>query len=154
MRFIITLFLLFPILGFGQTAMSIHEAKLNKMSMEKLDSLYKSGLNSDPSLAVFAEKTEEYVQAYNKLLQELGAHLAKHDFFWEKPTKGFNRIYFDKDGSVDYFLYKFLPNQLTKEQEERFGDLLKLFISDYRFSLTAEEGFAQCSRVTYMPQKK
>ena len=140
--------------GHGQVAMTFEEAELKNISMTHLDSIYKSGIHSDPSLAVFDSNQDEYIEAYKKLLHDLGQYLEVNDFIWENPTKGFNRIYFAKSGSIDYFLFMFRPNQLTKDQETRFEELLRLFIVDYKFSLSAEVSFAQCSPVTYMPQKK
>jgi len=37
----------------GQVAMTFEEAELKNISMTQLDGIYKSGIHSDPSLAVF-----------------------------------------------------------------------------------------------------
>ncbi len=146
----ITVFLL-NIFAFGQSAMTFNEAKEKNISSTHLDSIYPSGIHSDISLAVFKSNQEEYILAYQKLLQDLGKYLKENNFMWSKPTKGFNRIYFNSQGKIDYFIYSFRPDQLTIDQEKRFGELLKKFIIDYRFPLIAKTGFAQCSPVTYMP---
>lgn len=134
--------------------MTFSEAKEKNIRTTYLDSVYPSGIHADTSLAVFRSNPEEYVSAYQGMLQELGKYLKANNFMWDKPTKGFNRIYFDKTGKIDYFLYSFRENQLTKEQEKLFGELLSKFITDYRFPLKAQTGFAQCSPVTYMPAEK
>jgi hypothetical protein len=141
-------------LAYGQKAMTFNEAKANNIRTSYLDSVYLSGMHSDTSLAVFKSNQDEYIGAYQKLLQDLGKYLKANNFMWDKPTKGFNRIYFDKNGKIDYFLYNFRPNQLTIEQEKEFDELLNKFIMDYNFPLKAQTGFAQCSPVTYMPIKK
>lgn len=141
-------------LCYGQKAMTFGEAKQNGIRTSYLDSIYQSGIHSDTSLAVFKNNREEYIAAYQKMLQDLGNFLKENDFLWEQATKGFNRVYFDKTGKIDYFLYSFRPDQLTPEKEKRFGELLSKFILDYRFPLTADLNFAQCSPVTYMPAGK
>lgn len=141
-------------LSYGQKAMTFNEAKEINIRISHLDSIYLSGIHSDTSLAVFKTNQDEYIAAYQKLLQDLGKYLITNHFLWDKPTKAFVRIYFDKNGKIDYFLYSFRPDQLTEEQEKRFGELLSEFIVDYRFSLTASTGFAQCSPVTYMSLDK
>lgn len=144
----------FCVNSYGQKAMHFNEAKNNNIRTSQLDSIYLSGIHSDTSLAVFKNNTEEYVAAYQKLLQDLGKYLKANNFLWEKATKGFNRIYFTMEGKIDYFLYSFRPDQLTAEQEKRFDELLNKFIANYKFPLTAKIKFAQCSQVTYMPQEK
>ena len=141
-------------LSYGQKAMTFNEAKEINIRISHLDSIYLSGIHSDTSLAVFKTNQDEYIAAYQKLLQDLGKYLKVNHFLWDKPAKAFVRIYFDKNGKIDYFLYSFRPDQLTEEQEKRFGELLSEFIVDYRFSLTATTGFAQCSPVTYMSLDK
>jgi hypothetical protein len=140
--------------SFTQKALSFSQAKSLGISTDHLDSTYASGIHSDSTLSVFHNKQEEYIKAYQKLLQDLGNYLKKNNFIWEKPVKGFNRIYFNKDGKIDYFLYSFRPDQITAEQEKRFGELLSKFIKKYRFPLKADRPFAQCSPVTYMPADK
>lgn len=119
----------------------------------QLDSIYKSAVHSDSSLAVF-QNIESVSEAYGSLLQSFGDFLYKNNFVWQEKTTGFNRIYFDNDGSIDYFVYTLRGAQLTEEQVIRFNELLNQFIQDYRFPLTADGKFAQCSPVTYMPKEK
>jgi hypothetical protein len=139
---------------YRQQALSFSEAKEKNIRVSLLDSTYASGIHSDTSLAVFKNNQDEFISAYQQLLKDLGKYLEANDFAWEKPTKGFNRIYFNEKGKIDYFLYSFRPDQLTPEKEKRFGELLNKFIADYQFPLKAKVKFAQCSPVTYMPAEK
>jgi hypothetical protein len=140
--------------SFSQKAMHFNVAKNTGIHTSQLDSIYLRGIHADTSLAVFKTNAEEYIAAYQKLLQDFGKHLKANNFIWEKATKGFNRIYFNKEGKIDYFLYSFRPDQLTTEQEKRFDDLLNKFVAVYQFPLKAKSNFAQCSPVTYMPEAK
>lgn len=137
----------------AQEAFPFNDAALHNTRISLLDSTYKSAIHSDPTLAVF-QNQEEVVTAYQSLLQDFGSFLAENNFRWEQNTTSFNRIYFDADGSIDYFLYQFRGTQLSEEKQARFNDLLNQFIQTYRFPLTANLKFAQCSPVTYTPQKE
>ncbi len=141
-------------MGYGQQAMTFTEAEANGIHIPHLDSMYKSGVHVDSSRAVFHNRQEEYFTAYYTLLQDLGVFLQANNFYWDNPTRSFNRIYFDKTGKIDYFLYNFSPGQLTIAQEKEFKALVNKFIIDYRFALTAEVDFAQCSPVKYTPANK
>ena len=156
MKVLVSLFILLCIGNIvnAQKAIPFNQTKEHGIDAAELDSTYRSGIHADTSKAVFKTNQDEYIAAYQQLLQDFGKFLNDNGFVWEKPAHGFNRIYFDRNGHIDYFLYSFRTNQVTPEQEEEFGRLLQRFISNYTFALTAEEGFAQCSPVTYMPAKE
>jgi hypothetical protein len=139
---------------FSQTVLKIKNAEENKINIAELDSIYKSGFHVDTSLAVFKTNPEEYYQAWVKFNQELGKFLSANEFFWEKTIKGFNRIYFNKNGGIDYWLYSFDEGQISKEKEDRFEELLRMFSAEHKFSLIAETGFAQCGGAQYQASKK
>ncbi|HLG36388.1 MAG TPA: hypothetical protein VI757_16035 [Bacteroidia bacterium] len=142
-------------------ALTIQHAEKHGLSISHLDSIYKSVVHVDTSQAVFKTEAEQQAmgEAYMKLLQDFGKFLTANNFKWEKPTKGFNRIYFNSDGTIDYFLYNFQTtnvkpeDQLSQEKQTEFDRLLNLFIKDYRISLTAKTKFAQCSPTRYMPKE-
>lgn len=146
---------------YGQHS-AIHVEKLSEieLSLDRLDSNYMSAVNVDTSLAVFKtpEEQKDLHRAYVQLLQDFGKFLTDHDFYWDRSTRGYNRIYFENDGSIDYFIFKFFPdkegNQLSEGKKDQFEYLLNLFIQDYKISVQASTKFAQCSPTTYMPVKK
>ena len=154
-------FILFAFFANGLLAqskvMTFEQAKLQGNPYEKLDTLYKSAVHSDVNLAVFKSEAEQekLSAAYGKLLQDLGTFLRTHNFAWEKPQRCFNRIYINKNGTVDYFLYQFSANKekpeesISEAKRAEFERLLNLFVKEYRFSATANENFAQCSPVIY-----
>ncbi|KEO75265.1 hypothetical protein [Anditalea andensis] len=151
--YLLCIFLTLTGLCYGQAAMTFDEALAKGINIEKLDKEYKSGIHSDTSLAVF-KNVNEYISAYQSMLQELGKHLQEKGFKWSKPTKCFNRIYFAENGEVDYFLFNFYQDEISIEQEEIFKNLLNDFIQEYRFPIREDEKFAQCSPVNYKPVNK
>ncbi len=156
---IITILLTACLQTFGQhLGLTFQNAEKQGISIKHLDSIYTSAVHTDTSLAVFkTEKEQEALQqAYFNLLQDFANFLSENNFKWEKPTRCFNRIYFNSDGTIDYFLFNFLGKTEDKPAEnieKEFQRLLNVFISDYKFSLTAKTKFAQCSPTTYIPQK-
>lgn len=145
------LFLLCTTTIFSQLAVTFEKAGELHLRGPHMDSIYHSGLNADSTKAVFWENSDEYVESFEKMLQVFGKYLKANGFVWEQPAKGFNRVYFNETGKIDYFIYSFRPEQITPEQEIRFNELLNQFIQTYQFPLQAKSKFAQCSPVTYMP---
>lgn len=157
------LFIAFVVFCIGHSfaqgiALTFQMAEKQGISIKYLDSTYKSGVHTDTAKAVFKTEAEQNAlhEAYVQLLQDLGKFLSKNNFYWEKPSRCFNRIYFDAEGKIDYFLFNFLgkPEDRPKESAEiEFQRLLALFINEYKISLKPNAKFAQCSPTTYMPQK-
>jgi len=137
-------------------AITFQKAEKQGLTIGKLDSIYKSAVDTNPEKAVFVspEAQKNLMLAYTTLLQDLGKYLHEHNFKWEHPTKCFNRIYFQPNGRIDYFLYNFIQkpadvNPISDEKRAAFDELLNLFVKQYQFKLSAPVKFAQCSPVTY-----
>jgi hypothetical protein len=137
--------------AFCQKAMTIKKASDEGTTIEQLDGIYKSGIHSYDSLAVFNDNFEAFTEAYYQLLRDFGKFLSSNNFTWETTTRCWNRIYFNKDGKVDYFLYQF-NTEISEEMKVRFDELLNEFIKDYQFPMSADVPFSQCSPVNYKPK--
>lgn len=133
----------------AQIALSLDAAQNRGIEVESLDSLYKSGVHSDPNQAVFAEEQNDYIKSYYAMLHDLSEFLNTNEFRWGGITRCFNRIYFNENGTVDYYIYEFEEGQLSVERQEEFEQLLNEFIVDYQFPLTKNVKFAQCSAANY-----
>jgi len=139
-------------------AITFQAASSQGIIVKELDSLYQSAVHVDTTLAVFKSDVdqEKMHSEYVKLLQAFGVFLRENNFNWTQKTACFNRIYFNKDGGIDYFVYNFRgqpEEKPTPEQEKEFNRLLSLFIQDYKIDLKADRPFAQCSPTTYMPKE-
>ncbi|RED99872.1 hypothetical protein [Marinoscillum furvescens] len=133
----------------AQIGISLEDAKTRGIEVAQLDSTYRSGIHSDASKAVFGDQQNAYIKAYYSMIHDLSAFLNGRDFRWGSQTRCFNRIYFSADGSIDYFIYEFSEGELNSDRKETFERLLNEFIVDYKFSLTSNVPFAQCSPVNY-----
>lgn len=135
---------------------AFQEAAKHGISTKHLDSIYQSAVHSDMSKAVFKTEVEQekMENAYKTLLQDLDAFLKKNNFNWEHTTKIFNRIYFNIDGTIDYYLYSFLGKDEDKpgtDSRKEFDRLLNLFAQQYKLSISAPVKFAQSSPATFQP---
>lgn len=127
---------------------SFKEAEGTAYSMQSLDARYKSAIHEDSRQAVFiGQAQQQHIAAYQQLLQNLGKYLAQNNFSWGKPTRCFNRFYFNKDGSIDYYLYNFQDVDTQKLAE--FQRLMSQFIQSNRIAMQAPVKFSQCSPVVY-----
>ncbi len=150
---ILTVLLFTSLTSFSQhVSMSIQQVREKNIKIEDIEKNYKNAIDTPPAESVF--KAEELQPAYQKLLQDFNTFLSKNNFKWEKKTKCFQRIYFNNDGTIDYFIYNFLgkpEDQPSAEKQAEFGKLLNQFVQDYKFALSAKVKFTQCSPTSYMP---
>ncbi|WP_345949510.1 hypothetical protein ABDD95_21945 [Mucilaginibacter sp. PAMB04274] len=146
------------LLSFGchaqHVADTFQNAEQQGYSMMKLDKAYGSALDADSTKAVFkGQKTGEFIKAYTQMLNNLQVYLNQHGFIWDKPTRIFNRIYFEPDGSISYYLVNLKTTSLNEEKQKQFVALLKDFIQNYKINITGNTRFAQCSPVLYQNSK-
>ena len=132
-------------------ALTFKQAELEGKSYIHLDSLYKSAIHSNEKMAVFKSEKEqlELKKAYQSLIFDLSKFLSKSNFKWGKTTRCFNRIYFNKNGKIDYFLFNFPEGEIANEKEKEFSRLLNIFIKKKKIQLKAKEKFAQCCPIKY-----
>ncbi|MCW5912613.1 MAG: hypothetical protein KIT62_16210 [Cyclobacteriaceae bacterium] len=137
--------------AYGQPlATSFQNATESKgISIDSLDKVYKSALHADTAQAAFNGREQEFIKGYTSLLKDLAGFLKANNFMWEKTIRCFNRIYLNKNGKIDYFLFHFMEGEITPAKQARFEKLLGSFIENYQFPLTSTVHFAQCSPVKY-----
>lgn len=148
-------FVFLGLFSFGQVGLTFNEAK--HRGLVDLDSIYIDAVHSDTTKAVFKteKERENLITSYEQMLQDFGKFLSENNFEWKRQTRGFNRVYFNESGKVDYFLFSIRnsEHELTEEEHKEFQRLLNLFVKDYLFGLTADTKFVQCGSVIYSPKK-
>jgi len=156
MKYIITILLLTISLSVKaqHIAGTFQQAEGTGHSMQKLDEIYPSALHSDSAKAVFkGEAQTRFLIAYKTMLYDLNSYLNKNNFTWGKPTRIFNRIYFQPDGSIDYYLVNLALPGTDTSKAKQFIPLLNQFVQTYKIKITAKTKFAQCSPVMYQDVK-
>jgi len=139
----------------AQQAMTFQAGKEAGIEMKDLDANYTSPLDSDSaSAAIFGVGQEQYIKLYQEYLGELGQYLSDQGFKWERPRWCFNKIYFNEEGRVDFFLYNFRPGEITDEMVVEFQKHLENFVKDSEFPTKPNSAFSQCSPVTYVDPKE
>lgn len=129
---------------------TFEQAKSNDISFSKLDSAYPSAAHANPSKGVFKDDQKEFLTKYRDMMREFGNFLQENDFDWEEQVSFFQRIYFNNDGTIDYYFVNLDETNLSEEKKEQFKNLLHEFSNDYQFSMEAESNFAQCAPITFV----
>lgn len=133
----------------AQKAISFENLQTAGLSLAELDSVYRNAVHSDPAKAVFGGQEELFTKSYAEMLRAFNQYLHEHQFQWGKDMRCFNRVYFDADGRIAYFLYSFRNAEIVPEKAKQFDTLLNEFIKSYVFPLKATVKFSQCSPTIY-----
>lgn len=152
--FICTILLLSSLSANAQAITTTFEnAELKGISIAELDSKYPSAAHYNPEKGVFKERQDEYLNHYRDLHVNLGKYLSKKGFKWPETVRLFTRVYFAKDGSIDYFLINPSKANLTESQQNDYFTYINEFSQDYKLPISANIGFSQCSPVVYQSKK-
>ena len=110
---------------------------INTADVEKL---YPSGLES------FSDTIPQaYLDEWTRFLMDMGKALTKAGLEREKDYRLWLRGHFSADGSVEYFFYNFLGQDMpSPEWEAQFQEVIKEYIKTFRFNYPINRKFSQC----------
>lgn len=110
---------------------------INTADVEKL---YPSGLES------FSDTIPQaYLDEWTRFIIDMGKALTKAGLEREKDYRLWLRGHFSADGSVEYFFYNFLGQDMpSPEWEAQFQEVVKEYIKTFRFNYPINRKFSQC----------
>jgi hypothetical protein len=127
---------------------TFQHAEASGYSMQELDKKYKSAIGAG-DVVFKGDDEQRLITAYTTMLHDLNKYLNENNFRWDSKVRIFNRIYFEPDGSISYYLVNLKSTGLDEEKQKAFVNLLSNFIQHYKIKITANTRFAQCSPVIY-----
>lgn len=151
MKFIVIIIFLFvSSTAYSQLCMTIDEYDGTGKKISELDKNHPSAVIADSEESVFLNREEEMFEAWKSLLIDIGQFLHENEFFWGKPTRCFNRVYFSKTGKIEVFLFDF-KTKIDEEKINRFKELLAEFVNDYKIKIKepANRKFSQCGMALF-----
>jgi hypothetical protein len=113
--------------------------------LKDLDATHVNLLNPNVSDSNF----KEVLNSWTQLHQELNSFLKGRKFRWEtksKKIKMFNRFYFDNEGNISVYAFRFF-NKISPQKENEFLNLMKDFTKNHKIRIKRREKFAQCGKI-------
>lgn len=98
-----------------------------------------SNMSSEDYL--FKGKEEEWKKCWTKVMYDLKSFMQKNGLILTANTTCFNRIYFNKNGSIAAYLYHI--NGLSTQQEQKFDEVIFQFLITQKVSISANEKYWQ-----------
>lgn len=133
----------------AQKVMRLDSARTKGLTTAHMDSLYLSAFDvTDSSKSAFPGRTDEFIEQFQRTLQEMGGHLGKEGFKWGTDTRMTYRMFFAADGRLEHFHYH-LKEPMPAEHELEFQQKLESFMAQYRFPMQAGVPFKQCGTAVF-----
>jgi hypothetical protein len=115
-----------------------------------LDSSYTNLL--DPRNVTESEY-KDVKASWSEFHKKVSKFIKEENFKWEVPDSTIsivNRIYFDKNGTIDYYAFKILNPSIPAEKRIEFEKILKKFSKEIKLELKRNEQYAQCGKTKYL----
>jgi hypothetical protein len=139
-----------------QKAFTFSEAKQKNINIDNLDKTYKlsTGGEENPEYIYGTdEKKEEFANQYYLLIKKFANFILKNDLILKAPIKLKHSIYFNYDGTIDYFLYEFEKIDgkiaLNESEQKKFNKLLNEYLAEYQTTLISKQLHRFSNSVTF-----
>ncbi|MFT7251234.1 MAG: hypothetical protein ACI9FW_000961 [Flavobacterium sp.] len=115
-----------------------------------LDSTYTALLDrKNVSKSEYKIVVESWYEFHKKVAQ----FIKEENFKWEVPDSTItilNRIYFDKSGTIDYYLFRIRKLSVSAEKRTEYQKVLQKFSKEVTLDLKRTEKYAQCGKIKYL----
>lgn len=128
----------------AQQVLSLDDARDIGLTMEHMDSLYKSAFNpQDSSDEAFPGRVEEFLERWPGTLRTIGKVLHEQGFRHPQDIRVVYRIFFGASGRIEHFHYA-LSEAIDPELEQRFRSGVQMFADTCVFPMQPNGPFRQC----------
>lgn len=90
---------------------------------------------------LFKGREEEWKKCWTKVLFDLRNFMQKNGLEFSSKTTCFNRIYFNKDGTIAAYLYHL--NGINTNQEQKFDELIFQFLMTQKVTIQTTQNYWQ-----------
>ena len=127
-----------------------NEMAYNEIKKLNLDSTYTNLL--DPR-NVSESEYKIVVESWSEFHKKVSQFIKEENFKWEVPDSTitiFNRIYFDKNGTIDYYTFKIKNPSVSSEKQAEYEKVLQKFSKEVKLDLKRSEQYAHCGKTKYL----
>jgi len=127
-----------------------NKVAFDEMKKMNLDSIYSNLLNPRN---VTESEYKVVIKSWSKFHQKVSKYIKEEKFTWEVQDsiiKISNRIYFDKNGNVEYYSFRIQNPNVTPEKRLEYEKLLLKFSEKEKVDLQRDNKFAQCGNIKYL----
>lgn len=122
---------------------------LNEIRELYLDSTYTNLL--DPRNVTESEY-KDVTKSWSEFHKKVSKFIKEENFKWGVPDSMItiaNRIYFDKNGTIDYYTFKIRNKSVSAEKSAEYEKVLQKFSKEVKLDLKRDKNYAQCGNIKY-----
>jgi hypothetical protein len=134
----------------AQICLTFEEVDSAGISFTEFDSLYVKAFVMDTTVqSAFKGREKDFLSEYYSLTQEFTTFLNQNEFYWNNTTKTFSKMYFSKDGKMEYWFLKIKDPEMSEERTKQLKNLAVQFMKKRHIQLPTSQSFQQCGSVTF-----
>ncbi|MCA0131712.1 hypothetical protein [Winogradskyella alexanderae] len=96
---------------------------------------------------------ERVIKSWSNFHKKINKFMKEEGFSWEVPDSTisiYNRIYFDKNGTVNYYVFNINNPSISELKKAEFKNVLSKFSKEVHIELQRAGQFAQCGKTKYL----
>ncbi len=101
----------------------------------------------------YKQKEYNYVKSkWSNFHKKFGDYIKSKNFQWNVKDSAIiirNRIYFNKLGKVDYYIFKIVNSTVSYKKQQEFGKLLQEFCQKTQLNLERNHKYVQCGTTIF-----
>ncbi|WP_196886481.1 hypothetical protein [Aureivirga sp. CE67] len=112
------------------------------------DSLYTSVFKDDFS----EEDKNQFINSWTNFIKSIGDYKSKEEHTWETQdslVKVTSKVYFKKNGEVDYFTYKIRNKNISDKDKKYLEETLSDFVKHEKLDYANASKFSQCGSLSF-----
>jgi hypothetical protein len=124
------------------------KAALSEYVEAELDTKYPNLMSPENQ----KNNSEEIMSAWKEIHQQVYGLTVASGFDWGVPDENIqllHKIYFDKEGKVEYYFFRVFNDDVSEEKKKAFQDLLDRHLHQLSISFSQDTRFAQCGKSAY-----
>jgi hypothetical protein len=134
----------------AQTVVTFDRLRAFGVTLSELESQFNIEIDEEIHLYAPPVNPNGELNMLRDMGRQLGDSLEAWGQKWERMTTIRNRVFFNNDGTVEYFVYSALPSFASPFHQTSFEDRLTLFLKDFRLPNTPKTRIARCLNIRFL----
>ena len=128
---------------------SYDKEALKEIKELKLDSLY---VNLLDHRNVTDSEYKEVIKSWKEFHIGLMKFMEEENFAWntaDSHVKVYNKIYFDKKGTIDYYTFRISNKSIPEDNRREFASVLEKFSKEVKLDIGKDIKYSQCGATSH-----
>ncbi len=134
----------------AQVVMTFEAAGASGLRVSELEQTYNVELGAEETLYCPPMDAHREEMMFREMRYQLADSLKAWGLRWNRTTVIKNRVFFDAEGKLDYYIYSVSPPFASPSERIRFEEHITGFFTAYRLPCVPSTLVARCANITFL----